>query len=289
MSSLGVLQLTSSSSLCLQSTRRTRWVWPWDPGHDEYIWWLKGLRPSLSAAMTSVVREHTRQQWAHWMTAVLVRHWRHSASLLLLSSAQLMRIWSHSTVGSNKGGPVIIMLVHIMRNGSYGDYTHQLFDAGFMNWTEQEVLFCSSKRSFLLAALSMDVGTEFMLTPKFSWWLFLCFINQLWSMLYFKCPPHCWGWQKFCDLMYLQAGTNTTNICFNNSNCDSWLVPPGEGSTSHEYPRLWTSEPFEDAPFIPNHDTITLLKNPHYLMLLWAACRSHAPSCLQSWIRYWDT
>lgn len=145
--------------------------------------------------------------------------------------------------------------MHIMQNGSYGDYTHQLFDADFMNWTEQEILFCSSKRSFLLAALSMDVGTEFMLTPKFSWWLFLCFINQLWSMLYFKCPPHCWGWQKFCDLMYLQAGTNTTKICFNNSNCDSWLVPPGEGTST-----LACAEPFEDASFIPNHDTITRYK-----------------------------
>lgn len=52
------------------------------------------------------------------MTAVFITHWRLSASLLLLSSVQLLRIWSHFTAGSNIGA-VSITSMHIMWNVNF--------------------------------------------------------------------------------------------------------------------------------------------------------------------------
>lgn len=70
-------------------------------------WWVnliaKESQPRPSTMMTSLFGEHAQQQWAHWVTAVFIRHYRHSASLLCLLTVQLLRIWRDPTVGSDEG------------------------------------------------------------------------------------------------------------------------------------------------------------------------------------------
>lgn len=69
-------------------------------------WWVnliaKESQPRPSTMMTSLFGEHAQQQWAHWVTAVFIRHYRHSASLLCLLTVQLLRIWRDPTVGSDE-------------------------------------------------------------------------------------------------------------------------------------------------------------------------------------------
>lgn len=148
-------------------------------------WWMylmtNWVSASLRAAMTSAVRGHTHQQWAHWMTPDT------EGSLCPSCCCPAASCWEYDVIllSGQMRENVIIVLMHMMWIWSYGGYTHEPC-AGFMKQTF--VLFMypdclwlvtvygSTKHSWaspscLLSAFCHRVSAS----TVFSLWLFLYF------------------------------------------------------------------------------------------------------------------
>lgn len=145
MSSLVALQLTSSSSRCLQSTRRTRWVWPWVPGHDESVCWLKIRSDQIPQILPECSDDISCSRTYPSAVSSLVDSSLDTEGILhpsLLSSAQLLKIWSHSTAGSNKEGLSSSCWCTSSERELRGLWSAVWCRLCELNWTELNWKFC---------------------------------------------------------------------------------------------------------------------------------------------------